>query len=174
MNELTGQKMTAFLNDQITGHRGRIVKALAPLDPRSTFSVWLDTVRAIDEFINLPLFALEDDDAVEEAIVTFRLDVPELNKAALAGIRDCLAARFGEDITRRFIWTLMQAAAMYLAFRQHGLMDAASGLQTVGHAIGYFQSRRRHLVALLYTLPTACRGDRVVALLDTLNVFLLP
>jgi hypothetical protein len=42
----------------------------------------------------------------------------------------------------------------------------------VGHAIGYFQSRRRHFVALLYTLPTACRGDRVVARLDTLNVFL--
>ncbi len=28
----------------------------------------------------------------------------------------------------------------------------------VGRAIGYLQSRRRHLVSLLYVMPVACRG----------------
>jgi hypothetical protein len=42
----------------------------------------------------------------------------------------------------------------------------------VKHAIGYFQSRRRHLLAILYSLPTACQGSTKLAPIDTLNVFL--
>ena len=61
---------------------------------------------------------------------------------------------------------------MSAAFQLHGLMEAASGFETVTHAIGYFQSRRRHLLALLYSMPEACRGTRSVARLDTLNLFL--
>jgi len=172
MREISGPELTDFLNHQIDWHRGKIAQALAPFDPCSAFPAWLDTVRAVEEFINLPLFALPDDDPLEKAIVDFRLDIPELSPAALAGIRDSLIARFGQGVAQRFVWTLLQAAATGVSFREHGLMEAASGLQTVKHAIGYFQSRRRHFVALLYTLPKACRGALRLERLDTLNVFL--
>jgi muconolactone delta-isomerase len=172
MREISGQAAMDFLDQQITGHRDRIAQALAPFDQGSTFYAWLDTVRAIEEFINLSLFALEDDEALEKAIVSFRLDVPELDQTALASIRSSLITRFGESVAQRFVLTLVQAAAMYLAFRRHGIVDAASGLQTVQHAIGYFQSRRRHLLALLYSVPSACRGTRTTARLDSLNLFL--
>ena len=43
---------------------------------------------------------------------------------------------------------------------------------TVNSAIDYFQSRRRHMVSLLYTLPDAATGREPVPLIDTLNQFL--
>jgi hypothetical protein len=42
----------------------------------------------------------------------------------------------------------------------------------VGAAVDYFQSRRRHMVSLLYTMPFACKGTDVFVPLDTLNVLL--
>src|SRR3546814_18314806 len=47
-------------------------------------------------------------------------------------------------------------------------LDRASGrnlaagftLNTVGEAVGYFQSRRRHFVSLLYLMADACKGTK--------------
>lgn len=169
MSEIRGQNAENLLHEQITKHRGGIAQALAPFDAEIAIFAWLDTIRAIEEFINLPLFGL-DDDVLEQAIISLRLDT--LNPAELKPIRGALIARFGEDLTQRFIWTVLQAEAIGTSFRIHGNVEAAAGFQTVGHAIGYFQSRRRHLVALLYTLPQACRGRQPIERLDTLNQFL--
>lgn len=169
MREISGKDAETFLHEQITMHRGGIAQALAPFDAKGVVYAWLDTFRAIEEFINLPLFGLKDD-ALEQAIISLRLDA--LNPAALAPIHSALVARFGEGLAQRFVWTVQQVAAIGAAFRLNNLFEAAAGFQTVGNAIGYFQSRRRHLVALLYTLPESCRGVQPVARLDTLNQFL--
>lgn len=169
MPEISGQAAENLLHEQIAAHHGGILRALAPLDAQSAVSAWLDTIRAIEEFINLPLFGL-DDDALEQAIVALRLDA--INPGAFAQIGGALTSRFGSNVARRFTMTLMQAAAIGAAFRQHGLLEAAAGFQTVGHAISYFQSRRRHLVTLLYTMPAACKGSQPVQRMDTLNLFM--
>lgn len=169
MNEIKGKDAEDFLSEQITKHHGGIMQALAYFDAEGTVFAWLDTIRAIEEFINLPLFCLNDD-GIEQTIISLRL-LP-LNPIALKPIRDVLIVRFGEDITQRFVWTVIQAAAIGMSFRINGHLEAAAALQTVGHAIDYFQSRRRHLVALLYTLPKACRGRQQIDRLDTLNLFL--
>lgn len=69
---------------------------------------------------------------------------------------------------------MVQLAAIRSAFRMHGQYSFAPGttLDTVGEAIDYLQSRRRHFVALLYLMPVACKGGRELTPLDTLNVLL--
>ncbi|MFK5108795.1 hypothetical protein ACI394_30195, partial [Klebsiella pneumoniae] len=57
------------------------------------------------------------------------------------------------------------------AFVKNGLLEMSQGFLSVGTMIGYFQSRRRHFVSLLHTLPSACRGRQRVDPLDTLNIF---
>lgn len=169
MRELNGKNAESLLQGQIAEHRKGIAQALAHFDAEGAVLAWLDTIRAIEEFINLPIFGLNDD-GIEQSIISLRLD--DLNPARLKTIRDTLLTRFGEELTQRFVWTVVQTAAIGASFRIHGHFEAAEGLQTVGHAVGYFQSRRRHLVALLYTLPTACRGRQRIERLDTLNLFL--
>lgn len=169
MREISGADAETLLKDQIAAHTSGISQVLAPFAAEHTFSTWLETVRAIEEFINLPQFGL-DDDALEQQIINLRLDA--VDPVALAPIRSALIAKFGQSMAQRFVWTVLQASAIGAAFRLNGLFDAAAGFQTVAHATGYFQSRRRHIVALLYTLPDACRGARLLARLDAMNQFL--
>lgn len=169
MPELIGADAEALVRSQIEQHREGIAHVLARLDARSAVSAWLDALRAIEEFINLPLVDL-DDDELEQSIFDFRLD--QLDARELKKIQAALAAKFDAGMSNRFVLTVMQGVAIGTAFRQHGFFEAASGFQTIKHAIGYFQSRRRHLVALLYTLPTACRGAQSLQRNDTLNLFL--
>jgi len=170
MNQFTGPAAQALIQQQSVAHSGGIAQALAPFQVQSSVYAWLDTIRAIEEFINLPLFCLEDE-ALEKAIVTYRLD--ELDPTALASIRCALIDQFGEPFAERFVLTVLQASAMGAAFLAHRLIEAASGLQTIGHAIGYFQSRRRHLVAMLYAMPLGCRGSQEMERIDALN-YILP
>lgn len=61
---------------------------------------------------------------------------------------------------------------MFKAFSINGMHEAAGGLQSVGHAIGYFQSQRRHLFAILYSIPIACKGSTKLAPINTFNELL--
>lgn len=68
---------------------------------------------------------------------------------------------------------MLQTAAIASAFKTHGqTFGPGITLDTVGAAVDYFQSRRRHMVSLLYTMPLACKGKDVLVPLDTLNVLL--
>lgn len=169
MRQISGQEAENFILEQIAQHSGGIEQVLAPFDAQDAVFAWLDTVRAVEEFINLPLFA-DLDEALEQAIVDVRLE--PLDLLALVRIRKALTARFGADFAQRFTLVVLQASELVRVFRANGLLDAVAVLRTVGHAVGYFQSRRRHLVALLYLLPAACKGTQGIEGPDTLNLFL--
>lgn len=170
MTQITGAEAEALINSQIKAHSDGIADALPRFAPSDGFYAWLDTIRAIEEFINLPLFGLDDDEALARTIENFQLD--QLDPAALAPIRQKLIGRFGGSFAQRFLHLVLQASAIGAAFRTHDMMEAASGFQTVAHAIGYFQSRRRHLMAMLYALPTAGQGRDALEQLDTINQLL--
>lgn len=168
MRVIIGEEAEKLLNEQIDSHHRGILQALAPLDVNTAVDAWLDNIRAVEEFINLPLFGLDDETG--ENFCSIRLDTG--NEAALIKVKNILQNKFDHGVVKRFIRTMRQASAMCQAFRQHNMLEAAVGLSTIGHAIGYFQSRRRHLVTLLYTLPIACRGNQKVDRLDAMNLFL--
>lgn len=168
---LRGEALIDLLQEQIDQHSGGLQTALAPFDAGSAVAAWMETLRAVEEFINLPLFGL-DDEVIEAALIALPLDAAVSRPRRLRAVRHHIAYRYGEAFAQRFSTLLLQGMAIGHAFAQHGIASGAAGFVTVATMVGYLQSRRRHLVSLLYTLPTACRGDRTVVPLDTLNQFL--
>lgn len=174
MEIIQGEAARALIADQIAKHGGGIVKALAKYDPADTAEKWLATIRAIEEFINVPLFGL-DDDRLVAALRALPLDERIIaNPNAMRSVVGGISETFGADLARRYALTITQTAALNIAFRQSGWGDFGRGitLDNVDAAITYFQSRRRHLVAMLYSIPGMCKGTTKIASHDTLNIFI--
>ncbi|WP_157108197.1 hypothetical protein [Azoarcus olearius] len=166
--ELVGAEAEALVQEQIRQHSAGIQNSLSIFNARSAVAAWLEALRGVEELINLPLFELEDEQAVL-ALVSLRLD--HLSHSQVANLHAMLADQFEAGVARRFVQTVRRSAAIGLAFRMHG-MEGGEEFRTLGGAITYFQSRRRQMVGLLYCMPTACSGTEPVDSLDALNVFL--
>lgn len=167
--KLCGIEASNLIENTIHDHKKGIGGFLAPLDRNSAFNSLLDAFRGIEEFINIPMFGIQDE-KLEVEIVNLRLDT--LDPSFIPSIANKLSGELDSGIVQRFCRTLLQSCAMHHAFRTHGLTEAAIGLSSVKHAIGYFQSRRRHILAMLYTIPFSCKGRSKVIDLDALNLFL--
>lgn len=172
---LRGDDARQLILEQIEAHNGGILTALRDYEPAAAVRAWHETIRAIEEFINVPLFAV-DDDLVVQWLFSLRLDESFLANpvSTLRQVEAKLSPHLDAGIVRRIGQLMVQLAAIRSAFRMHGQIDFGPGitLDTVGEAIDYLQSRRRHFVSLLYLMPAACKGAKVLAPLDTLNVML--
>ncbi|MGJ8619785.1 MAG: hypothetical protein ACSHWN_05590 [Methylophilaceae bacterium] len=169
-SQLTGQAVQEIISEQLIAHLNGVHTFLRPLEPISTTFVWMDTLRAVEEFINLPLFAIEDDSLIQE-IMELPIIELDLHLSALFEIESKLSKFFDPNVIRRFNLTVLQAKAIGMAFHMHH-QEVALEFRTVGTTIQYFQSRRRHMIAMLYSLPKLCKGHKKVTRLDTLNVFM--
>lgn len=149
----------------------RIAAALAPYDPTTATYAWFDTLRAIEEVINLPTIDWQSDPP-ENQLYGFPIRILATDPRPLVWAKQALGRRFSDTFANRFIQLMVQTAAVANALRLHGLHDLAGRFDTLGDAIGYFQSRRRHLVALLHLLPQACRGVKTVSPTEALVNFL--
>jgi len=135
---------------------------------------WHGTIRAVEEFINLPRFGI-DDLRVRARLCSMPLDDRLLSnvESIFRAVREILSPQFEAGVVGRYLQTMLQTAAIASAFKTHGQnFGPGITLDTVGAAVDYFQSRRRHMVSLLYTMPFACKGTDVLVPLDTLNVLL--
>lgn len=166
---LTGAAAQAEAMRALAHSRTCIESTLAPFEPRSTFQVWFSTLRGIEELINLP-GELSGEPLLEEIVGLVLLDMGGVLQA-LPSIKTGLESRFSRLVAQRLIRTLIQLHAIATSFATHQL-PAAREMVTVGTAIDYLQSRRRHLLALLHTIPGVCRGNQRLLELDGLNQFL--
>ena len=145
--------------------------SLAPYEVETAICHWLDTLRGIEELINLQTVDW-DDERFEHEVFAFQVLHFSQHTSKIMAIRERLLARFGEHFVNRFINLIVEGNAIATSFLAHGRLDIASGFQTLGTMIGYLQSRRRHFVGLLHLMPAACRGSEPIGQLDTLNIFL--
>lgn len=166
--KIVGAEAEALIQEQIRQHSEGIQDSLSVFDAESAVSAWLEALRGVEELINLPLFELDDEQMVLE-LVSLRLD--HLFPDQVKNLQELLARQFEAGVARRFVQTLLRAAAIGSAFRMHR-MECGEEFRTLGGAITYFQSRRRQMLALLYLMPRACIGTKSVDPLDALNVFL--
>lgn len=169
MTRVAGADALALLDQLIAEHAGGIASRLAPLDPVTTTRSWLEMLRAIEELINLPMMVdLETRDRFRRTpIVSMYIDPRPIHSLARH-----LADLFDAGVAARFTMLCKQCCMVSLELRVRGNLEAAMGLHTVAEAMGYFQSRRRHLVTLLYTMPSACKGQVQVAPADVLGTFI--
>ena len=166
---LTGAAAQTEAMRALAHSRAGIESSLAPFEPRSTFEVWFSTFRGIEELINLP-GELRGEPLLDEIGGLALLDMDGALRA-LPSIKAGLESRFSRLVAKRLMQTLIQLQAIAMSFAMHQL-PAARELATVGTAIGYLQSRRRHLLAFLHTIPGVCRGTQRLHELDGLNQFL--
>lgn len=166
---LTGEAAEIAAMRLLAQSRADIESALASFEARSTFEVWFSTYRSIEELINLP-GELSDEPLLDGIAGLVLHDIDGVVRA-LPSIKAGLESRFSRLVAKRLVWTLIRLQAIANSFALHKL-PAAREMVTVGAAIGYLQSRRRHLLALLHTIPGVCRGNRRLHELDGLNQFL--
>lgn len=167
--QLSAADAEALLLDQISQHSGGIRSTLSAFDANSATSAWMEALRGIEEFINIPMFGLDDGNIVRE-LLAVRLD-DIMFPVRVARAREMLVAELAPAVIGRLVQTLTMVSAIGDGFRMHGL-ECGEELRTVAGAVGYFQSRRRQMIALLYCMPSDCTGTQSVAPLDALNVFL--
>ncbi|WP_421567017.1 restriction endonuclease [Stenotrophomonas sp. PD6] len=146
-----------------------IASALAPFEPRSTFKAWFSTYRGIEELINLPV-ELAGEPLLYQVLGLDLLDMQGFAQE-MVSIKASLDSRLSRLVVMRLLKTLVQLHAISRSFAMHGV-PCASELVTVGSAIDYLQSRRRHILALLYTIPKTCHGSRRLHEVDGFNQFL--
>lgn len=165
----------AFSRDKIESRlaelQTRVGAALAPYDANSAALHLLETLRTVEELINLHTIDW-DDDAFEQQLFGFPVIQSGQHLHQLAHIRKGLAARFDKALVERLTLLIVQGSDIGVAFARHGALEAASGFQSLAAMMGYLQSRRRHLVGLLHFIPTACRGSLSIKQQETLNIFL--
>ncbi|WP_412025051.1 hypothetical protein [Burkholderia cepacia] len=163
---LVGTEAEKFILKEISNHLEGISETLAKYDPIHAVKVWRETLRAVEELINLP--GEIEDDELRNGLLSYRL-LPT-DPLALMQIRQALRDRFDGRVAERFCMTVCQIAAVAVGFKLSG--QALDELTDVDGAIRYFQSRRRQMLAVLYALPNECRGMERIGRMDTLNVLL--
>ncbi len=150
-----------LINEQIAAHAGGILAVLAPFEAASALSTWHGIIRDIEEFINLLMNGI-DDERLLASLASLPLgDVLAANPQAAIAARNMLTPLFGPDLARRFMITMLRITRADVGLRASGRNLAAGfTLNSVGEAVGYFQSRRRHFVSLLYLMADACKGTK--------------
>lgn len=169
ITELTGSRAFEFVDRQATAQRGAIAQMLAECDPSHTFVVWRNTLRLHEELFNLYLFHL-DDDPLREAVGGLRLY--PLQDAQLSIVASELAKKFTPALAQHFVLAIGQVSRLVRWWSLTGNLQAVSKLQTVAHAVNFFQAHRRHMVALLYAMPKGCRGTLRMPLNQCLALFM--
>lgn len=175
MRTVSGAEARALIESQLTAHGNGVLSVLAQYRRDDAVAAWHETIRAVEEFINLPMFGIADD-RLRASLCAVRLDgdfVSDPGPTWMA-VRQALAPHLEPSVIARFTRVMLYAGAMGAAFAAHGLdaRSAAITLDTIGGAVEYFQSRRRHFVSLLYTMPYACSGPLVLQPYDALTVLM--
>jgi hypothetical protein len=170
MPKVTGDAAKQLLQSQFDQHSAGILATLAPQEVTSAVDAWMQTLRAVEEFINLP--GELDDEVVTHAFGELSLEPLSLRPRRWKFVLHHVAYLYGPEFAGRLKLLMAQLSAMQGAFAIHGVVPAAVGLSWVKTAVGYLQSGRRHLVTLLYLMPTACSGTVKIPAWDSLNVLL--
>lgn len=146
-----------------------------PVSARRRGGAWHETIRAVEEFINLPIVGIADD-RLRDWLCAIQLDGAFVENPGPTWlvVREALTPLFEPEVVARFTRVMLYAGAMGVAFAAHGQGTHSAGitLNTIGGAIDYFQSRRRHFVSLLYTMPYACSVSLVLQPYDALTVLM--
>lgn len=160
---IAGAEVRELIETELAAHNNGLLSILGRYQCDEAVAAWHDTIRAVEEFINLPKFGCIDT-RLRAWLTSVRLDDAFVSNPGpiWLAVRQALEPHFEPAVVSRFVQVMLYAGAIRSHFTTTGLdaYKASITFDTVGGAIDYFQSRRRHLVSLLYTMPHACTGSR--------------
>lgn len=172
---LAGQAARDWIDTQLAQHEGGVATVLAPYSPDSAVPAWHEALRGVEEFINVLLCGLADGPALNWLLACPIGDNILTDPARMNPIMAIVGDNYDTQVAHRFRRALVQAAEIDAVLTRKGIRPQGfpAGLRTVGDAVNYYQSRRRHFVSLFYYMPFACRGQRPMDPVSGL-VFLAP
>lgn len=126
---LTGEDAASLIESQLARHAGGILQALARFEPGAAARSWYETIRAIEELINLP--GEITDDVLASALFALNLEPAEINRRRLRFVLHYLGYYYGAAFAQRQTLLLLQLSRMQNSFKIGGHIFAALGLSTV-------------------------------------------
>lgn len=155
IGKLGGADLVSALDNELHRTNQGLVDGLAPFDAVQTPTAWHRVLQGAEELFNLATEPF-DDETLHERLTNMPL------ATAVAGgrawIQKEIRALYDGGIEDRVLEALELAFALTTACRRQGY---PLELRTVGEVAGYYQTRRRRMVAFLYIMPRLCRGSRV-------------
>jgi hypothetical protein len=103
LRTVSGDEARNLLEEQISKHNGGLLSTLAVYDASETVRVGHDTIRAMEEFINVPFFGLDD-----EALIAWLLAIPLderffRNPASVKNVAAAHLLKLSLDAVRHFV-----------------------------------------------------------------------
>jgi hypothetical protein len=172
---LRGEAAKALIKRQIDEHSHGIMSVLARYEVSSAVHSLHESIRAVEEFINIPRFSIREDRDRQRLLSVSLGEIFLYDPGPTFELASQILQNYVEPgAVKRYCRTLMLTAAIGMGFRQCQGQPFEAGvmLSNVSSATAYYQIRRRHLVTLLYTMPAACTGSERLAVMDALNVLL--
>jgi len=174
IGEFSGNALRTLLDNQIDQQIKGMMDKLDSFDPIDTFYKWHNILFAIEEFINIPIFGIDDNQQIEK-ILSMPLDHSFIsNMDRIKEVKDIISLNYHISTSDRFLRLMMMTSNINMAFKTQGITDFGYGLNldTIGNAITYYQSRRRYFVTFLYIIPVACKGTKRVEEIQLINELL--
>jgi len=174
IGEFSGEELGNLLNQQVKLHTDGITSKLQDFDPVDTFNKWHNIILSIEEFINIPLFGIDEKKNYEKILST-PLDNRFIeNQEGIKEVLEIIKTTFGKKVSSRFLKLMLMTSAINLAFKSQGINTFGYGinLDTIGNAISYYQSRRRYFVTLLYVIPKIGKGTKRIEEIQLINELL--
>lgn len=142
-------------------HEGGIRSTLGGYRADSAVMTWLEVLRWVDEFLNVVWFGVargSDREWLKACPLDERMI---LDQPLMERIRHIVERRHDGAVAARFTRMAIQLAETNRVFQERDLKPAGfpNGIDTIETGERYLQSRRRHLVSLLYAMPNACTGN---------------
>jgi hypothetical protein len=161
---ISGNEARAVIENQLAAHGQGLTSALAQYRRDDAIAAWHETIRALEEFINLPLLGISDPQ-VTAWLSAVRLDGPFLGNPGLTlkSVREALTPHLEPAVVARFTTMMLHLAAVGIAFTQHGqynsMLDTiAAQSNIVSHAgdtsSRFFTPWRARVPALCFLSPT--------------------
>lgn len=132
---MSGEEARELIEGQLAAHGKGLASVLARYRREDAVAAWHETIRAVEEFINLPKFGVSDD-RLRAWLCAIRLDdvfVADPGPTWLA-VREALAPHFEPSVIARFSRIMLYAGAMGVAFAAHSQDDRSASitLDTIG------------------------------------------
>lgn len=160
-----GDDARALVATLLEQHESGVKSVLARYSRRSAVLAWTEVMRGVDEFLNVLWFRASRDPDFDW-LTSCRIDGDVLSDARrMPRIVEIVTRCHGETVARRFRRTVVQLAEADRVFRERRIAPTglANGIDTIEAGKIYLQSRRRHFVSVLYSMPELCTGDQVLS-----------
>lgn len=171
MKIVSGVEAKNLIESQIKLYEADLSIKLSIFEPTSSTAIWLNTIRSIEELINLP-FSIDENFIKTAPIFSVELrrftTEPQLFKI----LKSAITPHIYPASVNRILNLIVQSIAIGWSFEMQGINNAIKMDSDVFELINYYQSRRRHIVSLFYCLPHYCKGQKIISEIDSINHFL--